>query len=406
MKKQGFIFAIVLVQAGILFAQQETTLSAAINKAARDFGNVIPSRSWVLVLHVTSPTEALQGYLVSQLTGALAKNPFLSVVQEKNRPNLREYNLKLDEEVSSEQAGTIAAAVGVQVAITGVVAVSGNTYTLTLRAVSAQGRVLLTQNYRLRSDNTLAGLLRTAAPAAQGAPAPVAQPTPAPTPAAQPAPPPASAAQPVPAPVTQSAPSRENTSTRADPDTAHWNIAALDTAKDAAYLTDIEKDVILEMNKVRSDPKKYAELYIQPMLQYSTGEGKKAEEECITALSKINSVALLTPELGLSRAAKDQTTDQGKTGRVGHDGSDRSMPDTRMSRYGRGYNTWGENISYGQTSARDIITQLLIDLGVPSKGHRANIMNKDFTQTGVSVGTHSTYRTMCVLDYARGYIGN
>jgi hypothetical protein len=84
-----------------------------------------------------------------------------------------------------------------------------------------------------------------------------------------------------------------NTSTqRANADAANWDIAKLDTARDAAYLSAIEKDVILEMNKVRSDPKKYAELYIKPRLQYfngnlysvpgrttiQTNEGKKAVE--------------------------------------------------------------------------------------------------------------------------------
>jgi hypothetical protein len=54
---------------------------------------------------------------------------------------------------------------------------------------------------------------------------------------------------------------------RAHPDAANWDISALDTAAAMDYLSSAEKDVILEMNKARSDPKKYAELYIKPMLQ-------------------------------------------------------------------------------------------------------------------------------------------
>ena len=68
---------------------------------------------------------------------------------------------------------------------------------------------------------------------------------------------------------TPSSSSRNDPSMRADPDAANWDIAALDTAADVDYLSPAEKDVILEMNKVRVDPKKYAELYIQPILQYN-----------------------------------------------------------------------------------------------------------------------------------------
>jgi hypothetical protein len=206
---------------------------------------------------------------------------------------------------------------------------------------------------------------------------------------------------------------------RGDPDALNWDaVADLDTAKDADYLTDIEKDVVLEMNKVRSNPKKYAELYIQPKLKYFNGkeysepgkitlltqEGKKAVEDCAAALSKMKSVDLLIPELGLSLGAKDHTADQGKTGQTGHNGSDRSTPFTRITRYGTGYTTAGENLAYGGTTGRDIITQLLIDDGVPSRGHRTNIMNKNFSQTGVGFGTHPQFRTMCAITYAKDYV--
>lgn len=214
-----------------------------------------------------------------------------------------------------------------------------------------------------------------------------------------------------------------STSIRSDPnrraaqDTANWDIAALDTAKDADYLTGLEKDVILEMNMARSNPKKYAELYITSRLRYYSGnnysvpgqitivtqEGRKAVDNCVSAMSRMQTAPLLTPELGLSLGAKDHTADQGKTGRTGHDGSDKSDPFIRINRYGGGFTTAGENLAYGSTTGRDIIVDLLIDDGVPSRGHRTNIMNRGFTQSGVSFGTHPQYRTMCAITYAKGY---
>lgn len=205
---------------------------------------------------------------------------------------------------------------------------------------------------------------------------------------------------------------------RGDPDAANWDIEKLDTAAGIDYLSGVEKDVILEMNKVRSNPKMYAELYIKPTLKYYSGknysepgqitivtqEGATAVNACISALSGSKSVGLLSAEKGIWLAAKDHAIDQSKTGRTGHDGSDGSNPFKRMERYGGGYKTAGENCAYGPNTGRDIVVQFLVDDGVPSRGHRKNIMNGAFTQTGVSVQTHPQFRYCCVIDYANGYV--
>ena len=61
----------------------------------------------------------------------------------------------------------------------------------------------------------------------------------------------------------------------------------------------------------------------------------------------------------------------------------------------------GENISYGDDNARNIVIQLLVDDGVPSRGHRKNILNFKFDEVGVSVGKHSGYGSMCVIDFGK-----
>jgi uncharacterized protein YkwD len=203
-----------------------------------------------------------------------------------------------------------------------------------------------------------------------------------------------------------------------DPDAANWDMSVLDAAKKVDYLSRGEKDVILEMNKVRTDPQKYARLYLQPELQYYNGkmyqkpgqmtmmtnEGKEAVEECIAALSKMAKGSVLIPELGLSRAAKDHAADQGKTGQIGHTGSDGSSLTDRIKKYGSGFSSVGENIAYGDKVARNIVIRLLIDDGLPSRGHRTNIMNPVYTKTGVATGSHPRYGSMCVIDLANSYI--
>ncbi|GHU07430.1 hypothetical protein FACS1894151_01750 [Spirochaetia bacterium] len=162
MRKITLSLMVCLLLPGFLSAQSTITLDSAISQAASDFGNTTPSRSKVLVLHIQSPTDALQDYIIKQLTTALARNPSFSVVQERNRPSLQAYNLRLDEELSDVRARTIGSELGMNVVITGAVIVSGNATSLRFRTVSVQnGQVLLTRNYSLRQEAALTGLLRT-----------------------------------------------------------------------------------------------------------------------------------------------------------------------------------------------------------------------------------------------------
>ncbi len=46
----------------------------------------------------------------------------------------------------------------------------------------------------------------------------------------------------------------------------NWNLERLDMARKLDYLTNMEKDIILALNMVRTDPSRYAELYIRPIL--------------------------------------------------------------------------------------------------------------------------------------------
>jgi len=174
------------------------------------------------------------------------------------------------------------------------------------------------------------------------------------------------------------------------------NSANPDTARDAYYLSNLEKDIILEINTARKDPKKYAEMYINPNL------GAYAKE-CYDELVRSESRPMLFPKKGLSQAAKDHVADTGPKGVVGHNGTDGSSMSGRINRYG----TWGtgasENISYGYNTAREIVLQLLIDDGVESRGHRRNIMDKNSRYIGVATGPHAIYRYMCVQDFAVDY---
>jgi len=191
----------------------------------------------------------------------------------------------------------------------------------------------------------------------------------------------------------------------------------LNTAADANYLTTFEKELVLEMNKLRTDPSGYAEKYIAPLaksykgkiLYYpgdkplKTKEGVSALNECIRDLKRAQPVSLIYPSAGLSRAARDHVDDQSISGRTGHIGGDRSSIKSRAERYGTWYKVIGENIAYGGKYARQVIIYLLIDDGVNGRGHRINMLNPDFKITGIASGKHPVYGSMFVMDFAGSF---
>lgn len=173
--------------------------------------------------------------------------------------------------------------------------------------------------------------------------------------------------------------------------------------------------VISELNLARQNPALYAGFLEDLRSHYNgnllalpdrpktyTKEGVRAVDEAIRFLRSTKPLAPLILSPGMSKGAADHCADQA-SGRLGHGGSDGSNPGQRMGRYGMWGASWGENISYGKTTARDIVIQLIVDDGLRARKHRKNIFNPNFNYAGAGYGPHAVYRTVCNIDFAGAY---
>lgn len=190
----------------------------------------------------------------------------------------------------------------------------------------------------------------------------------------------------------------------------------------ANYMTQSELEVVTEINRLRSNPAEYARLRLEPFRVYYHGklffhpdrspvpiqtmEGVTALDECIRVLENTKPVSALTPCEGLTLAAREMTQDQGATKNTGHIGSDGSRMSERIERFGAWSRLIAENISYGFKNPKDIVAFLLIDDGVPDRGHRITLLDPELNRVGVSIGTHRRYKDMCVMEFASGYKTN
>ena len=183
------------------------------------------------------------------------------------------------------------------------------------------------------------------------------------------------------------------------------------------YYMRLEREVLAELNRARTDPRRYAatldsfaswydgRLFRRPgaPLVIETNEGVAAAREAARVVRGLPPVPALAMSPGLTRAARDHVRDKGPSGAMGHKGSDGTFVMQRVSRYGHWQRAISENIAYGPLDARGMIAGLIIDDGVADRGHRVNAFDARVRLAGVACGPHKVYGRMCVIVHSAGY---
>ena len=180
----------------------------------------------------------------------------------------------------------------------------------------------------------------------------------------------------------------------------------------------LERGVLDELNRVRSDPRSYAnglehelEFYRGNLFRrpgdesaLQTREGAAAVREAIRVLRQTKPMIPFNPSAGMTLGAKDHVNDQAPRGLMNHKGTDGSMAWDRVSRYGDWKAKISENMTFGPATAHDVVAALLIDDGITDRGHRKNILDPDVKTVGISCGPHKSFRVMCDMVQAGGFV--
>jgi uncharacterized protein YkwD len=168
-------------------------------------------------------------------------------------------------------------------------------------------------------------------------------------------------------------------------------IAAANTARNCTFMDSTERDIVKYCNLARLYPKKFARLEVQNYIgsveqpdQYRNSENKRS---LILDLNASRACGAYLPDSSLTRMAECFQLELEASGKTGHDR--KNCPEDYLA----------ENCSFGKSTAKDIVLQLLIDEGIASLGHRKNILNEKYTLLGVAFGGHKKYRNCCVMDF-------
>jgi uncharacterized protein YkwD len=132
-------------------------------------------------------------------------------------------------------------------------------------------------------------------------------------------------------------------------------------------LTSREQEMINEINNLRSNPARYC-TYVEAYLQKNDVDNdvKVAAKELINVLKKMQPLNPLTINPVMYNDAKQYGLSMAKRNVFEHS----SLP-------------YAENLSLGYKDIRDAIVDLLIDDGIPDRGHRRNLLSEKIKNVAV-----------------------
>jgi hypothetical protein len=166
-------------------------------------------------------------------------------------------------------------------------------------------------------------------------------------------------------------------------DWGRWDFEKANTARFAFYMNRSQKRTMLYMNLARQDGSKFTELVATPYIL------ENPNKKYLYSTLKNAEMHMLYPSFRLWLGALPHAIVSGITGAEGHAGFKVRMYTTLN------LNIIGENCDYGHYKGLDVTLHLLT-----SPGHRANILNKEFSRAAVSKAPHIEYKWNSVTTFS------
>lgn len=188
-------------------------------------------------------------------------------------------------------------------------------------------------------------------------------------------------------------------------------LSLMSSAQPAAAAGRLDEAVLAEVNYARTHPADYARelrkrAYVGGVVGSSEigNEDVEALQDAIEFLMEQRPLPPLRPNEALAEAARAHASAQGRTDQVGHTSPGGEGLSERLHRHGVWAGLAAEDISYGYRDPREVVRQLIIDSGVPNRGHRENIFGAHYQAAGVSCAPHRQWGAMCVIDFAGAFV--
>ena len=174
----------------------------------------------------------------------------------------------------------------------------------------------------------------------------------------------------------------------------------------------LETDIFNLLNQVRQNPQGFipkleemkklydGKYFINADLKakMATHEGVIAVDEAIESMKKMPKLPPVKRNRALDLASRQLQGHLETTGKVSAQNESMKMAE-RVKTYIKEGGIYAENVSFGAINPANVINQFLISDGIKQRIHRINLMNPRFTHIGVSLGPHSTYGYVCVIQF-------
>ena len=168
-------------------------------------------------------------------------------------------------------------------------------------------------------------------------------------------------------------------------------------------MSDFNEDLLMEINLLRTNPKKYAKTISKYMNYFKgnllclpdtnagiqTEEGVEAFKEAVDFLNKQEKLEPLKPSKGLCRIAEEfiaiyQKPDSGEL-------ANKDMEDI-INKYGSFSGSFSRAMDFGGETAEMAIINLVVSDGDQTRGQRESLLSTDIKKVGVANGDHEVYR--------------